>query len=60
MINKLKKIKPCPFCGSEAKISKTYLDSYWISCPECGAEQGYAYISVEEALEHWNTRKEGK
>lgn len=60
MINKLKKIDPCPFCGSEAEISRTPLGAFWIQCPECGIEQGYSYHTVEEALEAWNTRKEGK
>lgn len=54
------KLKPCPFCGGEAKIS-TYdwgysVKEYWIYCHSCDCASG-SYHSKEEAIETWNRRK---
>ena len=64
------KIKPCPFCGSEAKIIggpedwiPTFLDPdsgghpYQVHCVNCDAYVGFFY-EVEEAIEVWNRRAE--
>jgi len=52
-------LKPCPFCGGEAKIA-TYdwgysVKEYWVYC-SCGCETK-KFHSKEEAVENWNTRK---
>lgn len=61
-------LKPCPFCGGEAKLS-TYYDFYKVHCnsDDCWAEVsigdayngvGKWYGSVAEAVDAWNTRAE--
>lgn len=54
-------LDPCPFCGAKPFITKVvcFDDGYFVECPKCGIEQGYAY-TYENAIEHWNTRKEVK
>jgi len=53
------KLKPCPFCGSEAVLDPHIIDdecpSHYCWCPQCGARSGienneFAAVSV------WNTR----
>ena len=53
-----KKLKPCPFCGGEAKL---FLDeaSYYKSqvyCKKCGVRTNREHIP-EIAVTAWNTRK---
>ena len=60
-------LKPCPFCGGEARVNERYRGGtanrkmYWISCSACGISQqhdntsGYRYQS--KAIDRWNTRK---
>lgn len=51
----VEELKPCPFCGGEARINQ-YLDSlFWVRCFECGAEI-QAFSTEEEAAKLWNTR----
>ena len=51
-------LKPCPFCGGEAEITKWH-EGYFVECREqrCGGTIG-AYKTEEEAIDAWNTRKE--
>lgn len=53
------KLLPCPFCGEEAKLSKS--GSYAVvSCLNSSCNGNaccYKYDSPQEAIEHWNTRK---
>lgn len=53
------KLKPCPFCGGEAEITKTYAFDYYfyVGCQRCRVETGY-YDTEEEAINAWNTRVE--
>ena len=49
-------LKPCPFCGGEARTH--YVKGYelWeVSCGQCGSELS-AYLSEAEAIEAWNRR----
>lgn len=53
-------LKPCPFCGGEAVVTKhhnRFTDWYLCSCPKChisqtGSEYGFRF----EAVEAWNRR----
>ena len=60
----MEKLKPCPFCGGEAKV-KAYSNGYniWyrVRCVDCGVEQDgirNGYYGEEEAIEAWNRRTE--
>lgn len=50
-----KKLKPCPFCGSEdLKIHLSEdRDHYWIGCAECRSS-GPLQSSIELASDAWN------
>lgn len=57
-------LKPCPFCGGEAKISKDayFGDVYcWVECRVCKSRtsnihQNIAYCAYDQAAELWNAR----
>lgn len=48
-------LKPCPFCGGEAKIMISVLS--YVMCDKCCAETNH-YITEKEAIEAWNRRTE--
>ena len=65
------KLKPCPFCGGEAKIGHstettgiTYPVTYdysYVECIECGSKTHKVIVSAEHcsndlAVEAWNRR----
>ena len=54
-------LKPCPFCGSEAHISKNYphpdVTIYRIGCPTCLCYLGGEGIAgLGEVTSRWNAR----
>ena len=53
-------LKPCPFCGSDAKIFEYKRTNGWnVICqqPECECNARIPYChSEEEAIEQWNRR----
>ena len=59
------RLKPCPFCGGEARISadteavrdsEGRLWAFTVVCDKCCATSGLTY-SPKKAIEAWNTRK---
>ena len=61
------KLKPCPFCGGEAKIRTKTFDIFnvaaYVYCTRCGAKTGLFEANVnraavEEAKELWNKRSD--
>ena len=48
------KLKPCPFCGGEARWVND--DESWIKCSYCGVETMY-FDDTQEAIEAWNRRE---
>jgi len=54
------KLKPCPFCGGEAKLVENDYHDYSIGCEinsGCVAEGNIDYwTSKEEVIRLWNTR----
>ena len=66
---KMRKIKACPFCGSEARLKQDTRyprpecnprDAFEVFCTNAACIIGYAddhyYLSAEEAIEAWNGR----
>lgn len=51
------KLKPCPFCGGVAMISKDIIGDYRVECYHCFAHTFYE-DSEEKAIEEWNRRAE--
>ena len=59
------KLKPCPFCGGEAEITKEDCygfidDEFLVICNICNLQFGFGsqYATKQEAIEAWN--KKGK
>ena len=55
------KLKPCPFCGSEARFAQEqgYGPNAWmVCCKICCGSTAVDYGSQEEAQEAWNLRPE--
>ena len=55
-------LKPCPFCGGEARLQRKVV-GYYVICKKCGCrtpyyQYQYAPIEVkkQEAIEAWNRR----
>ena len=51
------KLKPCPFCGSEAVILGEDDGMYQVVCPNCAANIDNYDYEKEVAAEKWNKRK---
>lgn len=54
-------LKPCPFCGGEAKLEHNYMtdygDSYWVSCCSCNVSTDSDWAQ-ESVIATWNKRTE--
>jgi len=48
-------LKPCPFCGSEAKVTFV-LGKQAVVCQGCNAEMVSTYSPIEVLVEMWNKR----
>ena len=48
------RLRPCPFCGGEAKIVKTS-SAIWTKCVDCNASSG-CRPTEKEVVEAWNRR----
>lgn len=56
---KNEELKPCPFCGSKAKLRKEghreYAPTYSVECTKCLAKT-FSIMVKQDAIEHWNGR----
>ena len=49
-------IRPCPFCGGEARLFFAEEAGFWdVQCQSCGA-QPFLRRKDHEAIEAWNRR----
>ena len=48
-------LKPCPFCGGEANLNRTYDGSYCVQCVESGNRTLLAK-NKKSAVDKWNAR----
>ena len=53
----MERLKPCPFCGGEAKIMKMGYP-HWVYCLECGAKVHGGTSSEKDSIKAWNRRAE--
>ena len=54
-------IKPCPFCGGEAKVIKRTTAQWYtwqVACKKCKAQTWEHYATMKGAIEAWNRRTE--
>ena len=53
------KLKPCPFCGGEARIIEHEFtgadNTYGIKC-KCGTQGFQFWESIDDAIKAWNRR----
>lgn len=51
-------LKPCPFCGGEARLIRSAPDWYFPACMnrECACDWTDSYPTKAEAIAAWNTR----
>ena len=53
-------LKPCPFCGGEAKLHeqkhREYASTYYVECKNCECKT-IEFLNKDDACERWNTRK---
>lgn len=57
----MEKLKPCPFCGGEARIITHRFyelsNTYGVTCKKCGSETMQFYCAEEDAVNAWNRRE---
>ena len=52
----MEKLKPCPFCGGEARLFEEIPGGYIIQCQSCCGQIGI--MPKKDAIEAWNARYE--
>lgn len=55
----MNELKPCPFCGGEAKLYKAKSWEIFVECTSCHTDSAIFY-DVEKAIEAWNRRTDNE
>lgn len=60
MKTKTPKLKPCPFCGNKAQLTRPIerVPLIIANCPICGAKIADSPVNEEDMAKIWNTRAE--
>jgi Lar family restriction alleviation protein len=58
-LERIEELKPCPFCGGEARIRRPGTKAWSVSCVECMAESIFA-LDKNLAIAAWNRRADGE
>ena len=54
-------LKPCPFCGGKARITKSNLGTNLIYCTECPTTFGrYWFSKKRDIIKAWNRRADNE
>lgn len=60
-------LKPCPFCGGEAELNKSFTNNWsaYVMCSDCSARtalfvQSIDWCANDEAVKAWNRRVSDK
>ena len=56
LISRETELKPCPFCGGEAKVMDMGYP-HWVYCEECGAKVHGGTNDERDSIAAWNRRK---
>lgn len=51
----MEKLKPCPFCGGEAKVMDRGFP-HWVYCTKCYAKVHGGTRDEKDSIEAWNRR----
>lgn len=54
-------LKPCPFCGSPAKLDAYQFGReketrYHVECSKCWCQEDWDYWKIDDAIAAWNRR----
>lgn len=54
-------LKPCPFCGGEAKVRETDIGGFYVYCTKCPCDFGrYWFVTKEQAIKAWQKSRVGE
>ena len=56
-VQTMAELKPCPFCGGEAKLAEGELGQWIVRCTKCPCDVGrYWFSRKADAKKAWNRR----
>jgi Lar family restriction alleviation protein len=52
----IEELKPCPFCGGEARFGHDFQIGLFISCTKCSVRIGHCIKEKQYLISAWNSR----